>query len=85
VFIYHVSKEDQYESWYNTDKHKESDVATIKKQTDFFDPRWKGKILGQGMGDPSGLRQMIDSYFEPDRGPEWVRTISSQRGHHIFR
>jgi iron(III) transport system substrate-binding protein len=74
VFIYHVSKEDRYESWYNTDKLKEAETADIKKQTDFFDPRWKGKILGQGMGDPSGIRQMIDSYFEPDRGPEWVRT-----------
>lgn len=74
VFIYHVTKEDQYETWYNTDKLKEADVATIRKQTDFFDPRWKGKIIGQGMGDPSGIRQMIDSYFEPDRGQEWVRT-----------
>jgi hypothetical protein len=34
-----------------------------------FDPKWKGKIAGQGMGDPSGIRQIIDSYFEPDRGP----------------
>ena len=25
VFIYHVSKEDQYESWYNTDKIKEGE------------------------------------------------------------
>src|SRR6516225_6971006 len=33
VFIYHVTKEDQYESWYNTDKLKESDIAAIKKQT----------------------------------------------------
>src|SRR5207244_4850535 len=74
TFIYHVSKEDHYESWYNTDKLKEADMAIIKKQTDFFEPRWKGKIAGQGMGDPSGLRQMIDSYFEPDRGPEWART-----------
>src|SRR6266481_3768088 len=74
AFIYHVSKEDQYETWYNTDKIKEAEIATIKKQSDYFDPRWKGKIAGQGMGDPSGLRQMIDSYFEPDRGQEWVRT-----------
>jgi iron(III) transport system substrate-binding protein len=80
VFIYHVSKEDQYESWYNTDKLKEADIGSIKKQTDFFDPRWKGKILGQGMGDPSGIRQMIDSYFEPDRGPEWVRTYLLDAG-----
>jgi ABC-type Fe3+ transport system substrate-binding protein len=80
VFIYHVSKEDQYESWYNTEKIKEAEIAAIKKQTDFFDPRWKGKIAGQGMGDPSGLRHMIDSYFEPDRGPEWVRTYLRDAG-----
>jgi iron(III) transport system substrate-binding protein len=80
TFIYHVSKEDQYESWYNTEKLKEADIATLKKQTDFFDPRWKGRIAGQGMGDPSGIRQMIDSYFEPDRGPEWVRTYLLNAG-----
>lgn len=80
AFIYHVTKEDQYETWYNTDKLKEAEVATIKKQTDFFDPRWKGKMLGQGMGDPSGIRQMIDSYFEPDRGQEWIRTYLLNAG-----
>ena len=80
VFIYHVSKEDQYESWYNTDKIKEAEIATLKKQTDFFEPRWKGKIAGQGMGDPSGIRQMIDSYFEPDRGSEWVKTYLLDAG-----
>jgi iron(III) transport system substrate-binding protein len=80
TFIYHVTKEDQYESWYNTDKITAAEIATIKKQTDFFDPRWKGKIAAQGMGDPSGLRQMIDSYFEPDRGQEWVRTYLLNAG-----
>src|SRR5919108_4488783 len=80
VFIYHVSKEDQYETWYNTDKIKEAEIATLKKQTDFFEPRWKGKIAGQGMGDPSGIRQMIDSYFEPDRGSEWIRTYLLHAG-----
>lgn len=80
TFIYHATKEDQYESWYNTDKITAADMATIKKQTDFFDARWKGKIAGQGMGDPSGIRQMIDSYFEPDRGPEWVNTYLLNAG-----
>jgi ABC-type Fe3+ transport system substrate-binding protein len=80
TFIYHATKEDQYESWYNTDKITAADMATIKKQSDFFDARWKGKIAGQGMGDPSGIRQMIDSYFEPDRGPEWVRTYMLNAG-----
>ncbi len=80
IFIYHVSKEDKYEFWYNTEKLKDADIATLKKQTDFFDPRWKGKLMGQGMGDPSGIRQMIDSYFEPDRGPEWVKTYLLDAG-----
>jgi|ERR1051325_4907169 iron(III) transport system substrate-binding protein len=80
IFIYHVSKEDKYEFWYNTEKIKDAEIAALKKQTDFFDPRWKGKLLGQGMGDPSGLRQMIDSYFEPDRGQDWVRTYLLDAG-----
>jgi iron(III) transport system substrate-binding protein len=80
TFIYHATKEDEYESWYNTDKITAADIATVKKQTDFFDARWKGKIAGQGMGDPSGIRQMIDSYFEPDRGPEWVSTYLLNAG-----
>ena len=73
TLIYHAGLEDQYEAWYNTEKIKEAEIATLAKQTDVFDPKWKGKIAGQGMGDPSGIRQIIDSYFEPDRGPEWVR------------
>ena len=73
TLIYHAGLEDQYEAWYNTDKIKEAEIATLTKQTDVFDPKWKGKLAGQGMGDPSGIRQMIDSYFEPDRGAEWVR------------
>jgi iron(III) transport system substrate-binding protein len=80
VFIYHVSKEDRYESWYNTDKVKEAEIGMFRKQSDIFDPRWRGKIAGQGMGDPSGIRQMIDSYFEPDRGPEWVRAYLTTAG-----
>ena len=80
TLIYHATKEDQYESWYNTDKITAAEIATVKKQTDFFDARWKGKIAGQGMGDPSGIRQMIDSYFEPDRGQEWVSTYLLNAG-----
>jgi iron(III) transport system substrate-binding protein len=80
TFIYHATKEDKYESWYNTEKISAPDIASLKKQTDYFDPRWKGKVAAQGMGDPSGIRQMIDSYFEPDRGPEWVRTYLVDAG-----
>lgn len=80
VFVYHVSKEDEYVHWYNTDKINAAEIATIRKQTDFFEPRWRGKIAGLGMGDPSGIRAMIDSYFEPDRGPDWVRTYLLDAG-----
>jgi iron(III) transport system substrate-binding protein len=80
IFIYHVTKEDRYEFWYNTEKIKDAEIAALKKQSDFFEARWKGKLIGQGMGDPSGLRQMIDSYFEPDRGPEWVKTYLLEAG-----
>jgi len=80
TLIYHAGLEDQYEAWYNTDKIKEGEIATLRQQTDVFDPKWKGKIAGQGMGDPSGIRQIIDSYFEPDRGPEWVRRYISSAG-----
>ena len=80
TLIYHAGLEDQYESWYNTDKIKASEIATLNKQTDVFNPKWKGKIAGQGMGDPSGIRQMIDSYFESDRGPEWVRKYMMDTG-----
>ncbi|MGH7872652.1 MAG: ABC transporter substrate-binding protein [Candidatus Binatia bacterium] len=80
TLIYHAGLEDQYEAWYNTEKIKEAEIATLTKQTDLFDPKWKGKIAGQGLGDPSGIRQMIDSYFEPDRGPEWVRRYMLNSG-----
>jgi ABC-type Fe3+ transport system substrate-binding protein len=80
TLIYHAGLEDQYEAWYNSDKIKEAEIATLTKQTDLFDPKWKGKMAGQGLGDPSGIRQMIDSYFEPDRGPEWVRRYMLSAG-----
>ena len=80
IFIYHVEQENQYEAWYNTDKIKEAEIATLKKQTDFFDPRWRGKIAGEAMEDGSGIRTMVDSYFEPDRGIEWIRTYLLHAG-----
>lgn len=80
TFIYHAANEDQYEMWYNSDKIKESEIQAIKSQWDFFDPKWKGKLQGQGMGDPSGIRQMIDSWFDPDRGPKWVKKYLTDAG-----
>ena len=36
TLIYHAGLEDQYEAWYNTDKIKEAEIATLAKQTDVF-------------------------------------------------
>lgn len=80
ALIYHAGLEDQYETWYNTDKISEAEIATLKTQQDIFKPKWKGKVAGQGLGDPSGIRQMVDSYFEPDRGPDWVRRYMLNAG-----
>ena len=48
AFIYHVSKEDRYETWYNTDKIKEAEIATIKKQTDFSTRAGRGRSRVKG-------------------------------------
>lgn len=80
TFIYHAKQENKYDFWYNTKKISKEEIATIQKQWDFFDPRWKGKAAGQAMGDPSGIRSMVDAYYEPDRGPKWVKTYLLDAG-----
>ncbi len=80
TFIYHAKQENKYDFWYNTKKISKEEIATIQKQWDFFDPRWKGKSAGQAMGDPAGIRSMVDAYFEPDRGPKWVQTYLLEAG-----
>ena len=81
TFIYHVSKEDRYETWYNTDKIKEAGNRGDKKAERIFSTR-AGKVRSRvkGWATHPGLRQMIDSYFEPDRGQEWVRTYLLDAG-----
>jgi len=80
TFIYHAKQENRYDFWYNTKKISKEEIATIQKQWDYFDPRWKGKSAGQAMGDPAGIRSMVDAYFEPDRGPKWVQTYLLEAG-----
>lgn len=73
TFIYHASIDASYAAWYNTEKVSADELKTLKTQWDIFEPRWKGRLEGQAMNDPSGVRQMADSWNEPDRGPDWVR------------
>lgn len=73
TLIYHASIDASYAAWYNTEKVSPDELKTLKTQWDMFEPRWKGRLQGQAMNDPSGVRQMADSWNEPDRGPDWVR------------
>ena len=71
-FLYSVSINAAHEYWYNTEKISAEDIAGIKSFNDFLDPKFAGKIAGQGLGDPSGIRGLVNAYWEPSAGPEWV-------------
>ena len=73
TFFYTAAVIDKNDMWYNTKKISAAEIATIKSQWDFFKPKWKGMLQGVAMEDPSGIRQMIDAWQSPDRGPDWVR------------
>ena len=73
-FIYSVSIAEEHEFWYNTDEYTAEEIAEIQDPWDFFDEKYRGKIAGQGLGDPSGIRGVVNAYWEPTMGPEWVRT-----------
>lgn len=73
TFFYTAGVIEKDHFWYNTKKISAAEIATIKSQADFLKPKWKGKIEGGAMEDPSGIRQMIDAWQSPDRGPEWVK------------
>ena len=73
-FIYSVSINTEHEYWYNTEKISAEDIAGIKTFDDFFDDKFRGMIAGQGLGDPSGIRGLVNAYWEPSMGPDWVRT-----------
>lgn len=73
VFLYASAIIEGDKFWYNTEKVSDADVANIKSLWDFLKPEWKGKVQGQAMDDPSGIRQMIDAWQRKDLGPEWVK------------
>lgn len=73
VFLYAAAIVDGDKFWYNTEKISDAEISKIKTNWDFLKPEWKGKIQGQAMDDPSGIRQMIDAWQTPGQGPEWVK------------
>jgi iron(III) transport system substrate-binding protein len=73
TFFYTAGVVDKNYFWYNTKKISAAEIATIKSQWDFLKAKWKGKIEGTAMEDPSGIRQMNDAWQAADRGPDWVK------------
>jgi hypothetical protein len=82
TFLYHASVEDKYDMWYNTDKIKEADIKR-SKTSGIFSITVEGEDPRSRYGDPSGIRQMIDAGYEPERGPEWVKTYLTEAGVHL--
>jgi iron(III) transport system substrate-binding protein len=80
TFFYTAGVIDGLRFWYNTEKVSAKDIATIKTPGDLLDPKWKSKIVAQAMEDPSGIRQMIDSWQTEGMGPDWVRKFITEAG-----
>jgi len=80
TFFYTAAVTDKYNYWYNTDKVSAADVAAFKSPWDMLAPKWKGKIAGYALEDPSGIRQMIDAWQAADQGPDWVRKFILDAG-----
>ena len=69
---------------YNTELVTEADIAEINSVWDFFDDKWKGKIitlspLGTGI---SSRLQLI--YSHPQMGPEWIARFYSRESDVTF-
>ncbi len=73
IFVYSVRANNSWRFWYNTDKLSKQDVASLKSPRDFLDPKWKGKMADQSWSDPGRLGGMLEMYFAPDAGPDWIK------------
>lgn len=73
IFVYSARAENSWRFWYNTKKLTAEDVASLKTPWDFLKPKWKGKMAGRAWSDPGRLGGMLDMYFAPDAGPEWIK------------
>lgn len=73
IFAFAVRALSAWQFWYNTEKLKESEIAELKTPNDFLKPKWKGMLADQSWGDPGRLGDMLEVYFAPDAGPEWIR------------
>ena len=72
IFAFAVRALSSWQFWYNTDKLKEKDIEGLKTPSDFLDPKWKGMMADQSWSDPGRLGDMLEVYFAPDAGPQWI-------------
>lgn len=73
IFVYSARANTSWRFWYNTKKLSKQDVASLKTPWDFLKPKWKGKMADQSWSDPGRLGGMLEMYFAPDAGPEWIK------------
>lgn len=73
IFVYTARAVNTWAFWYNTEKVSEADVATLKTPQDFLNPKWRGMMADQSWHDPGRVGNLLEVYFAPDAGPEWVR------------
>lgn len=73
IFVYQARANSTWRFWYNTAKLKKEDIASLKSPMDFLAPKWKGKMADRAWGDPGRLGGMLEMYFAPDAGPEWIK------------
>jgi iron(III) transport system substrate-binding protein len=73
IFVYSARANNSWRFWYNTKKLSAKDVASLKTPRDFLDPKWKGKMADRSWSDPGRLGGMLEMYFAPDAGPDWIK------------
>ena len=73
IFVYSARANSTWRFWYNTDKLTAKDVASLKTPWDFLKPNWKGKMADRAWSDPGRVGGMLEMYFAPDAGPEWIK------------
>ena len=57
---------------YNSDLVTEADIASINSVWDFFDDKWKGKIIAISPLDTGASGTVSVIYSHPEMGPEWL-------------
>ncbi len=63
---------------YNTELVSEEDIAAVNTAFDFFDDKWKGKIIALSPLESGSSGGLTDIYSHPELGPEWIRRFYSK-------